>query len=218
MQQGRVQVDGRTVTELGTKIDPDAVDVSVDGRRVERAPPVWLALNKPTGYVSTRRDPHGRRTIYDLVPDDFVGLFYVGRLDRDSEGLMFLTNQGDLANRLMHPRYGVDRVYRVTVDGPVSDRQMRRLLDGVELEDGPARAARVERAGERPDRATLRITMREGRKREVRRMIDAIGRRVERLVRERYGPIGLEGLGPGEWRRLEADEVDALATAPSDDD
>ncbi|MFW6078421.1 MAG: pseudouridine synthase [Gemmatimonadota bacterium] len=213
IEQGRVQVNGRTVTELGTRVDAESDAVSVDGRRIEPAEPVWIALHKPAGYISTRRDPRGRPTVYDLVPEEFAGLFYVGRLDRDSEGLMLLTNQGGIANRLMHPRYGVDRVYRVTVDGPLAEDAVRRLLDGVELEDGPARAVRVERVpAEGAGEATLRLTLREGRKREVRRMMRAIGRSVVRLVRERYGPIGLEGLESGGWRRLAEQEVAALSS------
>ncbi|HEX7051647.1 MAG TPA: pseudouridine synthase [Longimicrobiales bacterium] len=215
IREGRVRVNGRVVTELGAKVDPDADAVEVDGRRVRTAPPLWVALNKPPGYVSTRRDPQRRPTVYDLVPADFSSLFHVGRLDAESEGLMLLTNQGDIAHRLLHPRYGVDRVYTVETAGDVDDAALRRLREGVRLEDGPARVAAVERRGSpAPGRSRLRVTMREGRKREVRRLFDAIGHPVERLVRIRYGPIRLGRLASGAWRRLSEREVAALeATA-----
>lgn len=209
--EGRVRVNDEVVTELGTRVDPDSDRVSVDGRRVVLARPVWLALHKPRGYVSTRSDPQGRKTIYDLVPERFRGLFHVGRLDVDSEGLLLLTNQGDVANRLLHPRHGVERVYDVVVDGALEEADTRRLLDGVELEDGIARAVAVQRrSAPRPGLDRVRITMREGRKREVRRMFLALGHPVRRLVRLRYGPIRLARLAPGEWRRLSAEEVRAL--------
>lgn len=209
--EGRVRVNGTVVTELGTKVHPEKDRVEVDGKRVRPAKSVWIALNKPVDYVSTRSDPQGRATIYDLVPAEFKGLFYVGRLDVDSEGLLLLTNEGDLANRLLHPRYGIDRVYEATVAGRVSERAISRLLEGVELEDGIARAAAVERITTRePGGDRLRITMREGRKREVRRLLAAVGHPVRRLVRVSYGPIRLGDLRPGRWRRLSPREVAAL--------
>lgn len=212
IREGRVRVNGTRVTELGLKVHPTGDVVEVDGRPVEPAAPVWIALHKPRGYLSTRRDPQRRATIYDLLPRELSGLFYVGRLDRSSEGLMLLTNQGDLAHRLLHPRYGIDRVYGVVVRGDVSDADVRRLLEGVELEDGIARADAVEReAGRRPGLTRLRLTLREGRKREVRRMMRALGRPVRRLVRLRYGPVRLGRLEPGRWRRLSHEEVAALA-------
>ncbi|HEX6938297.1 MAG TPA: pseudouridine synthase [Longimicrobiales bacterium] len=211
IREGRVRVNGRIVTELGTRVDVGADRVSVDGRPVELAEPTWIALHKPRGYVSTRSDPQGRPTIYDLIPDRFAGLFHVGRLDVDSEGLLLLTNQGDTANRLLHPRHGVERVYDVIVRGVVGDAEIRRLLDGIGLEDGVARAAAVERrTAPRPGFDRLRVTMREGRKREVRRMFRALGHRVHRLIRLRYGPVRLAGLEPGAWRHLAPAEVRAL--------
>lgn len=211
IRDGRVRVNGRVVTELGTKVDPERDRVAVDGNAVEPAAPTWIALHKPPGYVSTRSDPQGRPTIYELLPERFGGLFHVGRLDVDSEGLLLLTNQGDVANRLLHPRHGVERVYEVVVDGAVPDAGIRRLRGGVELEDGTARAAAVERRPPpRPGLDRLRLTMREGRKREVRRMFRAIGHPVRRLIRMRYGPIRLGDLAPGAWRHLEPREVRAL--------
>ena len=209
--EGRVSVNGETVTELGTKVDAQRDRVQVDGRVVRAATPVWLALYKPVGYVSTRSDPEGRPTIYDLVPETFSGLFHVGRLDVASEGLILLTNEGEIANQLLHPRYEVDRVYDVEVSGLVSSEEVSRLLSGVKLEDGLAKAEHVEvRSTPRSRRTKLRVTLREGRNREVRRMFEALGHRVARLTRVRYGPIELVKLAPGEWRKLTRDERSAL--------
>lgn len=211
IRAGRVAVNGKTVTELGTRVDPERDQVEVDGRAIAAAEPVWIALHKPPGYVVSRHDPQGRPTIYDLVPAEFSGLFHVGRLDVDSEGLILLTNDGDAAHRLLHPSYEMDRVYDVGVRGRVTDEEIELLLAGVELEDGPARAIAVRRRpspGPRADR--LLVTMREGRKREVRRLFAAIGHPVRRLVRRRFGPIELGSLKPGAWRRLSPREVTAL--------
>lgn len=208
IEAGRVRVNGEVVKQLGAKVDPAEDVVEVDGGRVEAAAPVWIALHKPAGYVCTRRDRHGRRTIYDLVPAEYAVLFHVGRLDLESEGLVLLTNQGGVANRLLHPRYQVDRVYEVEVKGRVTETTLRRLLAGVELEDGGARAQDVHLLEEparaaRAVRSRLRLTMREGRKREVRRMMDVVGHPVLRLVRQRLGPVELGELAPGTWRLLD---------------
>lgn len=202
---GRVTVNGQPVTVPGTRVDPGADEVRVDGERVRSRAPEWVALHKPPGYVSTRHDPQGRRTIYDLLPADLRHLFSVGRLDADSEGLILLTNDGDAANRLMHPRYQVEREYEAEVAGAPSESVLQRLGAGVELEDGLARAERAELVG----RNTIRLTLREGRKREVRRMLAALGHPVRRLRRVRYGKVVLGALAPGEWRRLEPHELPA---------
>lgn len=209
---GRVRVNGQVVTELGVKVDPERDEVAVDGRRVRLAHPVWIALHKPTGYVSTRKDPEGRPTIYDLLPEKYHGLFYVGRLDLNSEGLLLLTNQGDVAHRLMHPSYEIERVYDVVVRGEVGDEAIARLREGVELEDGIARAERV-KLRRPPQQGTSRLvlTLKEGRNREVRRMLRAVGHGVIRLRRIRYGPVKLGDLESGAWRRLRREEVDALS-------
>lgn len=217
IRDGRVKVNGALVTEMGVKVAPDD-RVEVDGRMVAPEPPVWVKLHKPPGYVTTRDDPQGRPTVYDLLPDRFDALFHVGRLDLDSEGLLLLTNEGEAANRLMHPRHQVDRVYVVDVVGAVDEPSRRRLVQGVELEDGKARAHSVEvvaretaaaGAGASPH-TRVRILMREGRKREVRRLFDAVGYPVRRLVRERLGPIRLGELPPGQWVELTAREVEAI--------
>jgi 23S rRNA pseudouridine2605 synthase len=217
IRAGRVRVNGDVVTEMGTRVETGD-QVEVDGRPATLDPLVWVALHKPRGYVTTRADPQGRPTVYDLLPAQYVALFHVGRLDQDSEGLLLLTNDGEVANRLLHPSRQVDRVYVVDIVGAVGRRELGQLLAGVQLEDGMARAHDVEvvlreraAAGHGAEAHTrLRIVMREGRKREVRRMFDAFGYPVRRLVRERLGPIELGTLGSGEWRELRAREVAAL--------
>ena len=214
MQQGRVRVNGAPATELGVKVDPERDVVEVDGRRIEPAAPVWIALHKPRGYVTTRSDPEGRSTVYALLPAEYHALFHVGRLDLDSEGLLLLTNEGDTAERLQHPRYEVERVYEVEIDGVLSDATQRLLLQGVELEDGVARALALERlANARGGRERWSVTLREGRNREVRRLFDAVGHRVQRLKRVRFGPLELGRLKAGEWRRLQPAEVARLRGA-----
>jgi 23S rRNA pseudouridine2605 synthase len=217
IRAGRVRVNDELVTAMGVRVE--AGDrVEVDGREVAPEAVVWILLHKPAGYLTTRTDPGGRPTIYDLLPERLRGLFYVGRLDRDSEGLLLLTNEGGVAHRLLHPSRQVDRVYRVDVLGAPTRRVLDRLQAGVVLDDGPARVHGVEvvgqaRAAPGPGAAAhtrLRITMREGRKREVRRIFDAVGHPVRRLVRERLGPIELGDLPAGRWRALSNREVAAL--------
>lgn len=210
---GRVRVNGRTTRELAVKVDPDLDRVEVDGAEVRIAPATWIALHKPPGYVCTRRDPRGRKTVYDLLPPESGSLFTVGRLDADSEGLILLTNDGDTAHRLLHPRYGVRRVYEADVAGRPAAPMLSRLVEGVALEDGVARAveARLLRMTRRG--ARVRLVLSEGRKREVRRMLAALGHPVRRLRRSRYGPIALGDLAPGGWRYLEDDEVHELQSA-----
>lgn len=215
MEEGRVRVNGKVATELGTRVDPHDDRVEVDGRTVELSPPVWLALHKPRGYVTTRRDPRGRPTVYELIPPQHHGLFYVGRLDYPSEGLLLLTNQGDTAHRLLHPSFGVERVYDVRVEGTLDAAALTSLREGVELEDGVARAERIERLPtKREGIDRLRLTLKEGRKREVRRMLGAVGHPVRRLVRVRYGPIRLGDLPTGAWRELTPEEIRRLDAAP----
>lgn len=210
MTAGRVRVNGEVVTALGSRVDPERDRVEVDGRVVEIPSPRWIAFHKPTGVLTTRSDPGGRRTVYDVLPPRFGALRYVGRLDRDTEGLLILGNQGELIHRLLHPSREVDREYRVEVEGEVDDRTLRRLTEGVELEDGPARAERAERSRRMDGGTELTLVLQEGRKREVRRMMDAVGHPVRRLRRVRFGPIVLGDLPPAEWRELGDDEVRAL--------
>ena len=202
---GRVSINGRVATELGVRVQPSD-DIRVDGKRIRPAASQWYALHKPRGYMSTRSDPQGRQTLYDLVPPPMRRLFYVGRLDFDSEGLVLLTNDGDTAHRLLHPRYGVDREYDVELEEQIDDSALEQLRIGVQLDDGRARARTVRRKGGR----RVVLTLQEGRKREVRRMFAELGYRVIRLRRVRYGPIRLGDLPSGDWRALDARELDAL--------
>lgn len=214
---GRVTVNGRAVREPGTRADPAADDVRVDGRRVARTPrPRYLMVHKPPGYVTTRSDPHHRKTVLDLIPGVREYVYPVGRLDYESEGLVLLTNDGELAAVLMHPRHGVPRVYEVTVRGIPSPAQLRRLSAGIAV-DGrrtePARVRMLPRRADRREDAEVRVVLREGRNRQVRRMFDAIGHPVRRLRRTHIGPIALRGLKPGAARALTAAEVEALRKA-----
>jgi 23S rRNA pseudouridine2605 synthase len=209
VRQGRVRIDGR-VAELGDRVDPTRNRVEVDGIPVPLDPEIrYYALNKPRGVVTTARDPQRRPDIRRFLP---VGerVFPVGRLDRDTEGLLILTNDGELANRLMHPRYGVEKEYLAEVDGAVGDRTLARLVRGIPLEDGPARARSARAVAATGGRTAVRVVMTEGRKREVRRMLAAVGLSVRRLVRVRVGPVRLDRLGPGEVRELRPEEVRAL--------
>jgi len=202
---GRVEVDGE-VAVLGRRVDVDADRVVVDGVPVSIRPGlVYYLLNKPAGVVTTADDPQRRPTVVELVPDD-PRVFPVGRLDIDTEGLLLLTNDGDLTHRLTHPSFGVEKEYLVQVDGEPSPAQLRRLREGVALDDGVTAPAKASS----PSPGVLRITIHEGRNRQVRRMCDAIGHPVRRLVRTRIGPIADRDLGPGEWRPLTVDEVRAL--------
>lgn len=185
----------------------------MDGKRVSVSPRyVYLVLNKPMGVVTTARDPQGRRTVVDLVRRS-GRLYPVGRLDADTTGLVLLTNHGDLAHRLMHPRYEVPRVYLAEVEGRVTSATVARLLRGVPLEDGVARARAVSQRGRASARTSLEITMTEGRKREVRRMLAAVGHPVRSLARVSFGPVGLGPLQVGRWRDLTASEVGRLLDA-----
>jgi 23S rRNA pseudouridine2605 synthase len=206
VRAGRVTVGGELVTDPARDVEAGSA-VAVDGRSVAGAQErVVYALHKPAGVVSTARDTHGRPTVVDLV-DDPRRLYPVGRLDADASGLILLTNDGELANRLTHPRFEVPRTYRVTVErAPVAQAAMRALREGIELEDGRTAPARVRRLA--ADR--LELTLHEGRNRQVKRMCAAVGHRVRSLERVRFGPLALGELGPGEHRRLEEAEVERL--------
>ncbi|MGH9246993.1 MAG: pseudouridine synthase [Acidimicrobiales bacterium] len=208
IEHGRVTVNGR-VARLGNRIDPDRDVVEVDGVPVSVRPGlVYYLLNKPAGVVTTAADPQRRSTVVDLVPVE-PRVHPVGRLDQDSEGLLLLTNDGDLTYRLTHPRFGVEKEYVVEVEETPSRGALRRLREGVELDDGRTSPARVSQVSP----GLLRLVMHEGRKRQVRRMCEAVGHPVRRLVRTRIGPISDRGLAPGAWRSLTTDEVRALERA-----
>lgn len=208
--EGRVTVNG-TVATLGDRADPAEDDVEVDGLAVNLDPNVrYYALHKPAGVVTTMRDPQGREDLRGYLPREGPRVFPVGRLDRDTEGLLLLTNDGDLANALMHPRFGVEKEYLAEVDGVPTAKHVGRLRRGLELEDGHASAKSARAAGRSGERGAIRVVMTEGRKREVRRLLAAVGLPVVRLVRVRVGPVRLGELAPGERRELTHDEVVAL--------
>jgi 23S rRNA pseudouridine2605 synthase len=208
---GRVTVDDQVVTELGVRIDPARQVVHVDGVRVNLDESrVYLAFNKPLGVVSTMNDDLGRISLADYVGNRNERLFHVGRLDADTEGLLLLTNDGDLANRLQHPSYGVAKTYIARIAGPVPRDVGRRLRDGVELEDGPARVDSFKVVDSQPGKAMVEVVLHEGRKHIVRRMLEAVGHPVETLVRVQVGPIRLGDLKSGRTRRLTPDEVGQL--------
>jgi 23S rRNA pseudouridine2605 synthase len=203
-----VYVDGSVVIDPARAVD-EGSEVVVDGQPVSPEPREVHVLNKPAGVVSTASDTHGRPTVVSLVSSS-RRLYPVGRLDADTTGLLLLTNDGELAERLTHPRYGVEKVYRARVEpAQVSERALRSLRSGVSLEDGPTAPAGVRQVG----RGVVEIVIREGRKRQVRRMLEAVGHRVVALERVAFGPLRLDGLGPGESRRLSAAEVERLRKA-----
>lgn len=209
---GRVEINGRVAT-LGDRLDPTVDEVRVDGSKVNVDPELrTFALHKPRGVTTTMRDPHAERDLTGFLPKG-VHVFPVGRLDRDTEGLLLLTNDGSLAHRLTHPRYAIEKEYLAEVGRPPSQRQLARLRRGVELDDGTARAVDARSAGGAGGRGGVRLVMIEGRKREVRRMLDAVELPVRRLVRVRVGPIRLGKLGPGEVRELDPEDVRALYRA-----
>jgi 23S rRNA pseudouridine2605 synthase len=209
MQAGRVRVNGLVVTELGTRVLPGRDVVEVDGERVADAAgsaASWIAFYKPVGVLTTRGDPHGGANIYDVLPEDLRRLKYVGRLDKDAEGLLLMTDDGDAANALAHPRARVEREYWIEVAGKIGPPQVEQLLRGVDLEDGLARARRASVLDAGPIVSTMTVVLTEGRKREVRRMLDAIGHHVLKLRRVRFGPVSLGDLAPGAWRALDEEE------------
>lgn len=210
---GRVSVDGVVVRELGVRVDPARAAVALDGVRVQvDGSRVTLALNKPRGVVSTMHDPQGRPSLTDLVGNRPERLFHVGRLDAESEGLLLLTNDGDLANLLSHPGHGVAKTYLVEVDGRLPRAVGRQLLEGIELDDGPARVDRFHIVDGTSQRTLVEVVLHEGRNRIVRRMFEEVGHPVSRLVRTQIGPIRLGDLKPGRTRVLSTVEVGSLMT------
>ena len=208
---GRVEVDATIVTQMGMRVDPRRAVVRVDGVRINiREDLVYLALNKPRGVLSAMSDSRGRPTVGDLVADAPQRLFHVGRLDADSEGLLLLTNDGELAHRLMHPSFEVVKTYLATVNAPVARSVGRRLRDGVELDDGPVTVDSFRVVDTSGQRAIVEVALHEGRKHVVRRLLAEVGHPVERLVRTSVGPVKLGGLRAGQLRALEQPELGAL--------
>lgn len=218
---GRVHVNGAVVTELGTQVDPEIDRVEVDGEAlVLPSEHVYVAMNKPRGFVTTARDPQRRRTVMELLPENLPPhVFPVGRLDRDTEGLLIFTNDGEFAHRMAHPRYQIEKEYVALVQGRPSARTLRQLESGVVIDGEETAPARAELAAEpegfegRPQHTWVRLIIHEGRKRQVRRMLGAAGHEVRTLVRVRVGAVQMAGLGRGKTRRLTAAEVHSLKEA-----
>ena len=208
MREGRISVNGETVREMGARVLPGTDTVAVDGRVVVPAPRRWIVFHKPAGVLCTRADPHGGETVYDLLPDWAGGLRYVGRLDRETSGLLLMTNDGDLAAALAHPRGRVEREYLARVAGRITARGLRMLKRGVELEDGFARPRRARRVQLGPDEWGVTLVLTEGRKREVRRLLESVGHPVLALERTRFGPFRLGRLKPGDWRPASVPELE----------
>jgi 23S rRNA pseudouridine2605 synthase len=208
---GRVTVNGKVVTELGTKVDPERDHIKVDGKHLSHVQPfVYLMLNKPKHVMSTLDDPGGRPTVKDFIRGVSVRVFPVGRLDFESEGLMLLTNNGELAQALLHPRYHVPKTYLIKVKRVLTDDEIRELENGVNLEDGMTGPAQVKKIKKAQQNSWLEVTIREGRKHQVRRMLESVGHPVIRLTRVKMGPLSLGRLEPGEFRFLTDREANAL--------
>jgi 23S rRNA pseudouridine2605 synthase len=224
IEEGRVEVNGRVVVEQGMRVDPERDVVRVDGSRIP--PPrrhMYLVLNKPRGVVSTMDDPEGRRTLSDLLVGRVPGrrsandrLFHVGRLDTETEGLLILTNDGDFAQRLAHPSFEVPKTYLAEVAGVVTPQTLKRLRTGVTLDDGPVNPVAVKLVSTAPDKSLVKITLREGRNRIVRRTMEAVGHPVRRLSRTGIGPVRLGSLKVGDFRELTRDELGGLLDLTSD--
>ena len=212
MTAGRVRVNGSVVTELGSKVDPRIDVVEVDGKVIEPGgTSVTLVLNKPVGYLTTMSDPQGRSCVAELVPrDEYPGLYPIGRLDKDTSGVLLFSTEGELGHNLLHPSKLVWKCYEAQVEGTVLPGQVKALEAGIELDDGPAAPARVELLSADKLNSVLRISIHEGRNRQVRRMCQAIGHPVLALKRLSFGPITLGDLQPGSWRMLNEAESEAL--------
>jgi 23S rRNA pseudouridine2605 synthase len=208
--QGRVTVNGRTVTELGSKVDPDQDHVSVDGRPLKIKRKLYLAVHKPKGFICSRDDPEGRATLHELLPPEWSNLYSVGRLDFQSEGLIFYTNDGDFALKLTHPRYGVRKKYRASIQGEVTPEMATQMMKGIFHEGENLRAQEVRILKSAGGRSLVELTLREGKNREVRRLFESQGLTVEKLQRTQIGPIKLGELPKGKWRTLTAAEIQSL--------
>jgi 23S rRNA pseudouridine2605 synthase len=202
IRAGRVTVNGKVATELGTRVDPERDRVALDGRALRPQRKLYVALHKPRGYTSTRQDPHARHVIGELLPTEWTSLYPVGRLDRESEGLLFLTNDGEFCLRLTHPRYCVTKEYRVTVAGRVEPAHLARFRHGIMADGERLRILNGRILAANPAESVVELELNEGRYREIRRLFAAVGMEVRQLVRTRIGPIKLGELRAGRWRTL----------------
>lgn len=212
---GRVEVNDKKVTELGVKVDPEKDVIKVDGRPIRQQKKLYLMMNKPKGVITSVNDPKGRKVVTDFLEDVGERVYPIGRLDYDTEGLLLLTNDGDFANLLMHPRHHVPRTYHATVKGTPHGSVLDKLRSGVKLDDGVTAPAEIEYhdVDEEKKESVISITIYEGRNRQVRRMFEAVNYPVERLRRVQYGPITLAGLTRGRYRHLSLEEVESLKQA-----
>ena len=208
ISDGRVRVNGEIVTELGVRVDPGKDQIEVDGQEVKPPALTYLILYKPKNYITSKKDPEGRPTVMDLLSRDYQDLHPVGRLDWDTEGLLLLTNDGDLTFKLTHPSFEIEKTYVVKTDKEIKDSQIQALARGVKLEDGKTSPAKVKKMG----RGRLQIVIHEGRNRQVRRMMEKVGLPVFNLCRTALAGINLDGLEPGEYRRLKKKEINELWT------
>lgn len=211
IRQGRVKVNGEKVTELGTKVS-NHDEIAVDGVPIDKEEPVYFLLYKPQGVISAASDDKGRKVVTDFFDEVEQRLFPIGRLDYETSGLLLLTNDGDFANKLMHPRYEIEKTYIAKITGAMTKDKQRILERGVKLEDGKTAPAKVKllSADRKKNASVVEMTIHEGRNRQVRRMFEAVGNSVQKLKRERYGFLTLRGLNPGDWRELTPHEVKKL--------
>ncbi|MDW8310146.1 MAG: pseudouridine synthase [Verrucomicrobiales bacterium] len=212
--QERVAVNGEPVRQLGVKVDPARDRVTVDGQPARPRPKLYVALHKPRGCICTRRDEAGRPTVFEFLPDAWRNLYPVGRLDFNTEGLLLLTNDGEFALRVTHPRYGVRKRYQATVNGRVTRELLERLERGIRHQGESLKAERVRLLHQGPSRAVVELELAEGRKREARRLFESQGFTVRRLVRTHIGPVALGALQPGRWRQLTPAEIKSLLSQP----
>jgi 23S rRNA pseudouridine2605 synthase len=210
IKDGRVSVNGQSVRLLGTKIDPERDSVCIDGKPVVRERKVYIALNKPAGFLCTSHDTHGRQRAVDLLPRSLPRVYTVGRLDKDTEGLLLLTNDGTFSLRLTHPRYKMSKTYLVEVEGELRRAEIAQLLQGVHSDGEMLHAEKIFQVHARNSTTRLRLVLNEGKKRQIRRMMAVIGHPVTRLVRLAVGPVELGNLGTSQWRHLTHEEVDRL--------
>lgn len=212
IRAGKVKVDGHTA-EIGQKVLPARQEITVNGEKIvwgDRSPKIYLALYKPRGYVTTMHDERGRRDVTELVADVDTRVYPVGRLDVNSEGILLMTNDGEFANHMMHPRFHVSKIYRVTIGSDVTDDQLARIASGIDLDGRMTAPALVRVVSKEPGRTVLSITLQEGRNRQIRRMFESLGLSVKRLKRTQYGPVRLGMLRPGEHRSLTKAELNTL--------
>ncbi|WEG11421.1 pseudouridine synthase [Pullulanibacillus sp. KACC 23026] len=215
ISQGRVQVNGQTVREQGVKVSPND-KIEVDGIPLDKEQPVYYLFYKPTGVISSVKDDKGRKVVTDFFPNVEARIFPVGRLDYETSGALLLTNDGDLANKLMHPRYKIDKHYVAKIKGLITKEEVRKLARGIELEDGKTAPAivKIESVDRKKGTSVISLTIHEGRNRQVRRMFEALGYEVQKLKRERYGFLDLKSMSPGDYRELKPYEVKQLKVAP----